>query len=260
MVKKLGLLFLIAVTLASCASKKDILYFQSSNTADSTQSQNKNFETVLKSDDLLMIVVSADNMGSVEKFNPPIVGTTGTTAESIDQVNVQMKVQTYLVDKNGEINFPVLGKIKVGGLRKSEVVELLIGQLTKYVSNPVINLRIVNYKISVIGEVVRPGEQTLLSERITIPEALSRAGDLTIYGDRKNILLLRDIDGVQTRFVLDLTSNAVINSPYYYLQQNDVLYVQPNKTRVNSSVIGPNTGIILSGASLLLATLALILR
>jgi polysaccharide export outer membrane protein len=260
MVKKLGLLFLVTIMLSSCVSTKKIHYFQGSGNNGSANTESKNYETIIKSDDLLMIVVSASNMESVEKFNLSNTSVTGATAGSVDQVGGQMRVQTYLVDKNGEINFPVLGTVKVAGLTKLQVVQNFKERISEYVNDPIINLRIVNYKVSVIGEVARPGEIALVSERITILEALSMAGDMTIYGDRKSVTLIRETDGVKSFYELDLTDAGIIQSPYYYLQQNDVLYVKQNKVRSNSAGVGPNTSVMISAASLLLATLAIILR
>lgn len=260
MIKKLGLLFLLAIMLSSCVSTKKIHYFQGGGSNGSETTGGKNYETTIKSDDLLMIVVSATNMESVEKFNLSNVSVVGAMAESLDQATTQLRIQTYLVDKNGEINFPVLGNIKVAGFTKTQVLEDFKTRIGTYVKDPIINLRIVNYKVSVMGEVVRPGEVTLVSERITVLEALSKVGDMTIYGDRKSVMLIREIDGVKNYYDLDLTDAAIIQSPYYYLQQNDVLYVKQNKVKANSAGVGPNTTVIVSAASLLIATIAIILK
>lgn len=260
MIKKLGLLFLVAIILSSCVSTKKIHYFGDFNTTDSTGVATKNFETVIRPDDNLMIIVSALDPIAAEPFNLPVIGNIGTIAGNMDSTNSQPKFQTYLVDRNGEIFFPVLGKLKIGGLTKEQVLEELRTKLKKYINDPVVNLRIINYKVSVFGEVVRPGSFTITSERITLPEALSMAGDLTIYGDRKEILLLRDIEGVKTHYVIDITNGDLINSPCFYLQQNDQIYVKPNKVRTNSAAVGPNTTVIISSISLLITTIALLTR
>ncbi len=123
-----------------------------------------------------------------------------------------------------------------------------------------IDLKILNFKVTVQGEVIRPGTYPINSERVTVLEALSLAGDLTIYGKRNNILLLREVNGTKKVVRMDLTKADFINSPYYYLHQNDVLYVEPNKTKINSAVVGPNTGVILSAVSLLVTVIALTIR
>lgn len=260
MLKKLGLLFVISLLLMSCVSTKEIHYFQNINSNNKGDKAGSNFETTIKSDDLLMIVVSSENMDAVEKFNLPLIGVPAATAGSLDQVTTQVRTQSYLVDKNGQINFPVLGSIKVGGLTKTEVMSLLDQKLRKYINNPIINLRILNFEVSILGEVARPGSFPIVTERISIFEALAMAGDMTIYGNRKSVIVQRDVDGVKTFAEVDLTSADIINSPYYYLQQNDAIYVKQSKVKSNSAGVGPNTTVILSSASLLVAILAMILK
>jgi polysaccharide export outer membrane protein len=261
MVKKIGLLFLIAISLASCASREKIVYFGNMNESKNQEGAPGNFETKIKPDDALMIIVTAADLKMAEPFNLPFGAVMGTTTGlAVDNINVQPRYQSYLVDRDGNIEFPVLGTINVGGHTKQEVVTDLNTRLNKYIDKPIVNLRILNYKISVMGEVVRPNEFVIQSERVSVPEALALAGDLTIYGKRDDILLIRDINGVKTHHVIDITKSDFINTPYFYLQQNDVLYVKPNKTRVNSSVIGPNTTVIISSVSLAITLIALIIR
>jgi polysaccharide export outer membrane protein len=133
-------------------------------------------------------------------------------------------------------------------------------KLKAYFTEPSVNLRILNYKITVQGEVARPGTFTSATERITLPEALSMAGDLTIFAKRDNILIIREIDGKKESHFVDITKADFINSPFYYLSQNDLIYVEPNKTRMNSSAVGPNISIILSSVSLLITIVALLIR
>ncbi|MFP9112569.1 polysaccharide biosynthesis/export family protein [Flavobacterium sp. RHBU_3] len=260
MVKKLGLLVLTAVLLTSCVSTKRIHYFRGLNKEDGSQVGNANFETKIKPDDNLLIIVSASDPAAAEPFNLPLAAIMNSASASMDIANVQDKFQTYLVNRNGEIDFPVLGKLKLGGLTKDEALTKLNTELTKYISKPIVNMRILNYKVSVLGEVVRPGAFNISSERISLPEALAMAGDLTIYGDRKEILLIRDVSGEKVHYTIDLTSADLINSPCFYLQQNDMLYIKPNKVRVNSAGVGPNTTVIISSISLLLTTIALLTR
>ena len=145
------------------------------------------------------------------------------------------------------------GKLKLGGLTRTEAKALLFKEISEYIKNPSVNLRIMNYKISVLGEVTKPGSYTIPSERITLLEALSLAGDLSLYGLRKNILLIHEEDGKKTYSRIDLTQADILNSADYYLSQNDVVIVEPNKAKINSSAIGTNATIVLSGLTVLLS-------
>ena len=177
-----------------------------------------------------------------------------------DLVRSQETMQLYLVDANGSIEFPVLGKLKVSGLSRTEVLQMLQQKIGVYIKNPIINLRIMNFKVSVQGEVNLPGSYPIASERVTLIEALTMAKDLTIYGKRNNILVIREIDGVKSYNRVDITQANFINSPFYYLAQNDVIYVEPNRNKINGAAIGPNTGVIISATSLLIALITILLR
>lgn len=257
-------LVLIAISFASCTSSKDIVYFQgdSNSKTDSTsvgKGNKSEFETTIKTDDVLAIIVSAPDPLIAAPFNLPVVGVQ-RGGEALINTASQQQLQTYLVDREGNISFPVIGVVKVGGLKKEEVVSKLIKELKRYINEPIVNLRIVNFKVSVLGEVAKPGSFNIQGERVTLPEALSLAGDMTIYGLRHEIVVLRDVNGVKTYNNVDIASPGLVNSPFYYLTQNDVVYVKPNKTRVKSSAIGPNTTVIISAVSLLLTTIALLTR
>ena len=260
MVKKFGLLFLIALSLSSCVSSEKIHYFQGAPLGDNPAGSATNFQTKLRSDDLLMIVVSAPDPMAAAPFNLSPVGISAINLSTIDNATGQQRFQSYLIDSEGNIEFPVLGTVTLGGLTRAEAMEKLVAGIKKYIDKPIVNLRIMNYKVTVEGEVLRPGTYNIISERITIPEALGMASDMTIYGDRKEVMVIRDINGVKTFNTVDMTSASVVNSPYYYLSQNDVVYVKPNNTRVNSSAVGPNTSLIISAVSLLITTIALLTR
>nr|WP_298005135.1 polysaccharide biosynthesis/export family protein [uncultured Flavobacterium sp.] len=246
--------FLFAtILMASCASRENIAYYQN---VDQTEFLNKTFVTKIQPDDLLMIIVSAQNPMAVQQFN---LTTNLSVNPSNQAASGQVQQQLYLVDQNGYIDFPVLGKISVGNKTKEKVVDDLIAKISREVKNPIVNLRIMNYKVSVQGEVKMPGTHKINSERITLPEALSLSGDLTTYGRRDNIVVIREENGEVKSHRVDITKADFINSDFYYLKQNDMVYVEPNKVAVNSSAVGPNISIYLSAISLLLTTVAIIL-
>ena len=214
------------------------------------------YEIKIQPDDLLLIIVSAEDPESAMPFNLTTVSVPAATG--MNSINGQQSLQTYLVDQKGFIDFPVLGQLKVGGLSRTELVQLLNGKIAKYIKNPIINIRRMNFKISVQGEVTAPGTYTVNSDRITLVEAISLARDLTIYGRRDNVLIIREVNGVKSFNRVDITKADFINSPFYYLSQNDVVYVEPNKVKVNGAAIGSNTGVIISITSLLITVITLI--
>lgn len=255
LIKKIIPLFL-AIVLFSCASRTDIVYYQ--DVDDTTpQERSSSYEIKIQPDDLLMIIVSAEDPEIAIPFN--LVSVSTPSASKPDASTGQQTIQSYLVDAKGNIDFPILGKLKVSGLTRSEVLRMLQERISVYIKKPIINLRIMNFKVSVQGEVTSPGTYNLASERITLIEALSMAKDLTIYGKRNNILIIREIDGVKSYNRVDITKSDFINSPFYYLAQNDVVYVEPNKNKINGAAIGPNTGVIISISSLLITLITLII-
>ncbi len=247
------LLFIIVVSVASCASRKDLAYVQ--NAEDWSGVANEfSFEPTLKIDDLLSIIVSAETPEVTVPFNLPQI-------QGNYQINNnQGGIKTYLIDSKGYIDFPVIGSLKLAGLTRTQAVRKLRESVAEYVINPSINLRILNYKVTVIGEVARPGTFSIESERITLLEALSKAGDLTVYGRRDNILIIREWDGVKSFHRVDITSADFIYSPYFYLTQNDQIVVEPNKARMNASVIGPNVPIFISALSILVSLSIILFR
>ncbi|WP_395059683.1 polysaccharide biosynthesis/export family protein [Flavobacterium sp.] len=232
--RKLILYFLLGLNLlliTACADKKQIAYYQNINQFE-TQASINNFESKIQPDDLLMIVVSTPDPEAASPFNLETISVPTAIGQT---VQAQRQQQLYLVDANGLIQFPVLGEIKTGGQTKSEVIDVIKNKLKKYINDAIVNMRIVNFKVTVQGEVVKPGSFTIASERITLPEALSLAGDLTIYGKRDNIVLVREVNNKKTFNRIDITKADFINSPYYYLSQNDLLYVEPNKAKSRTS-------------------------
>ncbi|MBF4470436.1 polysaccharide biosynthesis/export family protein [Flavobacterium sp. HJJ] len=247
----LSLLFLFN----ACASKQDIVYYQNIDGMSSQQNANS-YEIKIRPDDLLSIIVSAEDPEITIPFNLRTVSMVSPSRQDISRG--QETMQLYLVDSNGNIEFPVLGKLNVGGYSRTDVQKMLHDKIAVYIKNPIINFRIMNFKISVQGEVTVPGTYTVSSERITLIEALAMAKDLTIYGKRDNILIIREVDGVKTYNRVDITKADFINSPFYYLVQNDVIYVEPNKNKINGAAVGPNTGVLISITSLIITIITLI--
>ena len=254
LIKKSIPLFLVMV-LFSCASRKDVVYYQN---IDGLPTQKSNsYEIKIQPDDLLSIIVSAEDPEIAAPFNLKSVSVVSPNKQDI--IRGQETMQLYLVDASGNIDFPVLGKLKVGGLTRSEVLTMFQDKISEYIKKPIINFRIMNFKVSIQGEVTLPGTYAVASERITLIEALTMAKDLTIYGKRNNILIIREIDGVKSYNRVDITKADFIDSPFYYLAQNDVVYIEPNKNKINGAAIGPNTGVIISITSLLITLITLII-
>ena len=247
---KNSFIFIVLIYLLfSCADKKKLVYLQGIEDQKSYEASLR-YELKLQSDDLLSIVVSAENSEVTIPFNLPVVqGNVTTTTQT---------GRTFLIDNDGFIDYPVLGKLKLGGLTRTEATTKLTTLVSNYITNPAITVRILNYKISVLGEVTKPGNYNINGERITILEALSLAGDLSVYGKRKNILLIHDDEGKKTYTRIDLTDANLLNSPHYYLAQNDIIVVEPNKPKLNGSIVGPNISLWLTSISVLMTLLIFI--
>jgi polysaccharide export outer membrane protein len=240
----------------SCASRKNIVYFQD-EPLEADLSMSTPEQLIYKTDDLLTINVSAFVQETVAPFNLTVSSSLNNNNPNNIQGNLQL--QTYLVDYNGNIEFPVLGTIKVAGLTRTELTEYLTKRISEYANDPIVNVRLTNFTVTVIGEVRTPGTFSVQRERITLIEALGLANDLTIYGKRHNVRLIREIDGKKKFTEIDLTSINSVNSPVYYLQQNDVVYVEPNKARVRSSSYNQNNGVIISAVGTLATIVAIFL-
>jgi polysaccharide export outer membrane protein len=249
--------FLVVLFLFSCAPRKDLVYYQNIDSLVTSEKANT-YEIKIQPDDLLMVIVSAEDPESAMPFNLTTVSV--PSAVGMNTFVGQQSLQTYLVDANGCIDFPVLGKLSVAGLSRSELLQVLETRIAKYIKNPIINIRRMNFKISVQGEVTAPGTYTVNSDRITLIEAISLARDLTIYGKRNNVLIIREVNGVKSFNRVDITNADFINSPFYYLSQNDVVYVEPNKVRINGAAVGTNTGVIISVTSLLITLITLMVK
>jgi len=242
------LLFLFS----SCGSKRDIVYFQNH---DSMYMFEKAEHTIkIMPNDNLFITVTSSNPEAVEVFNVGLSNRGAISTASLD-------IYGYLVDQNGNINLPLVGEVRVGGLTKQKAVDLLQEKISKFLTEkPIVNVRFLNFKVSVLGEVNRPGVYTVTDEKISIPQAIALAGDLTIYGERQTIQLRRIENGEMNCYIIDLTSSDLFFSPYYYLRQNDILYISPNKTKAGSSTYNQNLPLYVSLISVTITAVALFLR
>jgi polysaccharide export outer membrane protein len=242
------------VLIISCTSRKKFIYFQGE---EQVTNEKTSFSPLLKKDDLLGILVLGLDPDAVLPFNlPPTAFFSNNTGGYSQGAPTQ---PGYLIDGDGNIDFPVVGKIHLEGLSRSQAVDLLKEKLGDYISKPSIIMRILNYKVTILGEVRNPGTFTIPNERITLPEALGIAGDLLITGKRNNLLVVREVDGKKTETRIDLTNKDVFKSNVYYLQQNDIVYVEPNRAKVNSSVLNPaNVGLAISILSLILTMATLV--
>lgn len=253
--KTLIFILVFGIITTGCVSKKEIVYLQK-DTVDAKNISN-DYQLHFKPDDLLQIVVSSENLESVLPFNLPVVAIQSTVGTAFGQP----QQQSYLVDKYGFIEFPVLGPLKVGGLTRVEVINLLKDKLDpSYVKDPIINIFISNFKVTVQGDVQRPGTFTIPNERLSIFDALGLAGDLNISGNRKNVLVIREENGTKNEYRLNLISKKTLTSPAYYLQQNDVVYVEPNYAKVQDAAYTRSTGLFISLASVLISLLTVITR
>jgi polysaccharide export outer membrane protein len=250
------LIYVLALFCAvGCANPKKMVYFQEGE-SDSIIEATELYEMKFRKGDFLHIQVLGATPEAVAIFNPTPSSVRSNYTGSYGVDNPQ--TTGYIVDNAGNINFPVLGKIAVAGKTKLQVEKSLLEELEGHIDMPVINIRLRNFKISVLGDVAKPGTYTVSSERITLPEALGVAGDLNMTAKRKNILIIREINGVKEQFRVDLTKNEVFNSPVYYLQQNDVVYIEPNRAKMNTSKYSPLYSVLISVTSLIITTVVVI--
>ena len=255
--------FIFAVTLliamSSCSTSKSVAYIQNS---DSISYDNSRFlyDAKIMPKDQLTISVNTVNPEASLPFNLLLQNAyqQGRTISS----GAGGTLMPYLVDNEGYINFPVVGKLKVSGLTKTECQDLILEKIRPFLAeaeNPVVTVVMSSYSVSVLGEVARPGSFQVAREKISILEALAQAGDLTIYGVRDKVKLIReDATGKKEIHTLDLTNANIVNSPYYYLQQNDIVYVEPNKVKAQNARVGNMTTLWFSATSILISLTSLL--
>ena len=259
--KKLSLFFTVSLVLAffsSCGSVKNIAYIQNSDSVNYDRSQYL-YDAKIMPKDELTISVNTTNPEVSLPFNLLMqnayqqgrtLSTTGGT------------LMPYLVDTEGSINFPIIGRLQVAGLTKRQCERMIQDKIRPYLAeseNPIVTVRMSSYSISVLGEVARPGSYMVSREEITVLEALAQAGDLTIYGVRDRVKLIRkNASGRKEIHTLNLNDADIVNSPYFYLQQNDIVYVEPNKVKAQNSSVGSMTTLWFSATSILISLTSLL--
>ena len=256
----LTILTLLLMAITSCQSTKNIAYIQNSDSISYAQSRYL-YDAKIMPKDQLTITVNTVNPEASLPYNL-LLQNAYTQARTLSTTGGTL--MPYLVDNEGYINFPVVGRLKVSGLTKSECENMILEKIRPYMAeteNPVVTVRMSSYSVSVLGEVARPGSFQVAREKITILEALAQAGDLTIYGVRNKVKLIReDATGKKEIHTLDLTNANIVNSPYYYLQQNDIVYVEPNKVKAQNASVGSMTTLWVSATSILISVASLLVN
>ena len=249
------------MAMVSCGQVKDIAYFQN-KVVDHPEAIDKHAGIVIQPKDMLSIVVSSRNPELVAMFNLPVISY--QAGSEVVAGAGQQRLMGYVVDNDGNIDFPVLGPIKVAGLTRWELSELIKNRLINegLLTDAVVTVEFMNFKVSVLGEVTAPGTYGIEGDKVTILQALSLAHDLTIYGQRENVSVIRERNGERTFYQVNLCDVDLFKSPAYYLQQNDVIYVEPSIEKARQSTIDDKnlrlTSIAISSSSLLLSLASLL--
>jgi len=246
----------LALMLGACTSPKDIAYFQNMEDVDLSATRYQHNAKIMPKD-VITVLISATDANAVSYFNKHISASGTNQAASGGSVS-------YRVDDDGTINFPILGRLRVGGLTRLECEKLIAKKIRPYMQNEkdyIVTVNLSSFHITVLGEVGSPGMKTTSFEKYSIVDAIAASGDLTIYGKRDNIMLIREgADGMKTVHRLNINDPEIFNSPYFYLQQNDIIYVEPNNVKKTSASIGTSTSLWFSLASVLVSLTTLIVN
>lgn len=254
----LAVLVAFGLLLTGCASTKNTTYFQ--NVSDSIYRSSEPIalsgytDPVIRPNDILQISVQTIDPQSTASMGTQSTSTYAVQGGSAVGTSAAQGIQGYLVDKNGNVELPLVGKIKVGGLSTEKAREAISEKAKIYYKDPVVNVRLANFYISVLGEVARPSQYIIPNEKATILDAIAMAGDLTIYGKRENIMLIREENGEKKAIRFDLRSKNIFQNPYFYLRQGDVVYIEANKAKVAANDVATirNVSIFASIASVLI--------
>ena len=256
--RKAKLLLGVLLLLTGCTSYQKIPYLQDFETVNATEELTAMYDAHIRPKDLLTITVNTTDPEAAAPFNLTVQS--AANSNLTQWVTQQAALQQYLVDNQGNIDFPVLGELHLGGLSMNEAESMIREKLQPFLKEtPIVTVRMVNYKISVLGEVAKPGTFIINNEKVNVLEALAMAGDMTIWGLRDNVKLVREEEnGKRNIVVLDLNRADIVKSPYYHLQQNDILYVSPNKTKAKNSDTGQSTSLWVSATSILVSIASLL--
>ena len=253
-------LMTIVLLLDACSSAKQVAYFQNIDSTSLTASKGL-YDAGIVPKDLLTITVVTSDPSTSKPFNLSIQNTLGTDGRLGSTTGSLLQ---YLVNNDGDIDFPVVGTVHVAGLTKDQCEDLIKSKVKPYLAeseNPVVTVSMSSYRVTVAGEVTSPKVVPVSTEKMSVLEALAQAGDLTIYGRRDNVLLIREnADGQKEAHRLNLNDANIINSPYYYVQQNDYIYVEPNSVKAKNSAIGQSTTLWFSFVSILTSVAALVVN
>lgn len=265
--KTVFLLFIVLLT--GCNAYQKVAYLQQAGKQvvmpDSVQAPVP--DPVIKVGDVLLITVNTNNPEAAVPFNIPLIPSGGDASKRYNlgggaNISYGLSMQNFLVDADGEITYPVIGTLKAAGMTKKQLSETIKKSIyPQYITEePIVLIRYGNFKIAILGEVMRPGSFVIDNEKISILEALAMAGDMTIYGRRESVLLVRENNGNRETVRIDIRDRNLINSPYFYLQQNDVLYVEPNDSRARASAISSAESLSISVVGTLISIATLIIN
>ena len=244
MMKNLIYYLILLLTMFSCKPKENMVYMEKEkNIAESKINQAVFYGAHIQSGDVLDIKVTAFDENAVRPFNLYSMNNS-TSPGQMNGQTAQLAPQGYLVDNEGFIYFPVIGKLYIKGMTLAQLRADLEKRLLTYLAEPLVSIKQLNFNVTVLGEVKNPGQHTSASDKITILQALGLAGDMTDFGNRTNVKLIREEEGVSKTYVIDFTDKNITSSPYYYMQQNDVLYVEPDMIKKKSANIDPNRGLV----------------
>lgn len=252
---KYGILAVLFICFYSCKPKENMVYMSNHNPEQEIAAAKFQGLHIQEGDQLLILVSALDeiavrpfNLNTMTKTNDEVQGTTNATPSE------------YTVDSDGNINFPVLGDVYVKGMTHQQLTSDLEGRLTRYLTDPMVSVSLKNFNVSILGEVQSPGQKTSQTQKLNLFQALALAGDMTQYGDRTRVKLIRAQEGAADHVTnLDLSRSDIVNSPYYYLQQNDIIYVEPDANRQVSANSDPNTGLWFQIGGVVLAVAGLVI-
>lgn len=246
----------LVFALASCSSSKTSLsYFEDLKGYESGTLASGDFNVKIIPDDELFITVTSMVPEATAAYNIPL---SNPATRGNLQTYTQATQQTYIVDKKGDIKLPIIGTIHVAGMTTMELADLLTKKISADVEDPYVRVELVNFRVNVLGEVAKPGAKNVERERYSVLDALADAGDLTPYGERSNVLLIREVDGKKEFHHLNLNDAALLSSPYFYLQQNDVIYVEPNKIRKDNAEYNQNNAYKVSVVSAIVSACSVV--